>query len=182
MTKKGEMSDRSWIAVSRAYWIQRIDECDMGCDWDEAHKRCWRCGMKRALQKCHIIPKSLGGKSSGENLIPLCSECHDEAPDVLDSTAMWSWIKRTHSTFHGTLKADRAIKLALELGANPELFDSERLRELLRTSSGVHFGQNGQGAYTKIETMAWAIVESCRPRPSLPFSSSADESSPEPKR
>ncbi len=40
------------------YWSRMQDECGLSVDWSEAHERCWRCGYKAKLQKCHIIPDS----------------------------------------------------------------------------------------------------------------------------
>ena len=45
-----------------AYWSSVQDECGLSVDWAEAKDRCWRCGYEKRLQKCHIIPDSIGGK------------------------------------------------------------------------------------------------------------------------
>jgi hypothetical protein len=42
------------------YWARVEDECGMAVDWGEAHERCWRCGDKSQLEKCHIVPAPLG--------------------------------------------------------------------------------------------------------------------------
>lgn len=54
------------------YWAVRQDECELSVDWAEAHERCWRCGYKKTLDRCHIIPDSLGGKDEPKNLVLLC--------------------------------------------------------------------------------------------------------------
>lgn len=61
------------------YWIKHQDEGELGVDWAEAHERCWRCGYKSRLERCHIIPSSLGGTDNPCNLILLCHRCHKEA-------------------------------------------------------------------------------------------------------
>ena len=50
-------------------WGQRnIDECGYGVDASEMDTHCWRCGHEEpALQKCHVIPYSLGGKDEPSN-------------------------------------------------------------------------------------------------------------------
>src|SRR5262249_7661154 len=68
----------------------REDECGLGVDWSEAEERCWRCGYKSSLQKCHIVPDSLGGAARPSNLVLLCCRCHREAPNVADPRFMWS--------------------------------------------------------------------------------------------
>lgn len=92
------------------YWIKFEDECDLNFDWSEADIMCWRCGCKRKLQKCHIIPYSLGGKDEPSNLVLLCNECHEEAPNVESSTFMWDWIKSFHNPFYDTFWQNRAFQ------------------------------------------------------------------------
>ena len=85
------------------YWIKYIDESDgMNFDWAEADKVCWRCGCYRKLQRCHIIPDSLGGKDEPCNFVLLCSECHQEAPNVESKTFMWDWIKSYYTPLYNT--------------------------------------------------------------------------------
>jgi len=98
-----------------AYWEDKICEDEIGIDWDdEAHKRCWRCGRcsknRNVTQRCHIIPNSLGGLNEPENFVLLCSACHKEAPNVNDKNVMWSWLKRTSTTFYDTLPSLRAFE------------------------------------------------------------------------
>lgn len=44
------------------YWVRHVDESDLIVDFYEAEELCWRCGCKRPLERCHIVPYSLGGK------------------------------------------------------------------------------------------------------------------------
>ena len=82
------------------YWSSRVYEGDLGTDWDEGHKRCWRCGDTYRLERCHIIPKSLDGSNTPDNLVLLCNKCHIEAPDINDSEVMFDWIKRTKGQYY----------------------------------------------------------------------------------
>jgi len=77
------------------YHYKNTDECGLGCDADEWHHRCWRCGYIRDLERCHIIPKSLGGKNTPDNYVLLCNNCHQEAPNVNDKKFMFEWIENT---------------------------------------------------------------------------------------
>ncbi len=92
------------------YWSKQIDECDLSVDWSEANERCWRCGYKTNLQKCHIIPDSLGGKDEPSNLVLLCARCHIDAPNVESEIFMWDWIKANHTAFYDTFWNLRAQK------------------------------------------------------------------------
>lgn len=74
------------------YWVSRQDECGLAVDWAEAHERCWRCGYKSRLHRCHIVPNAQGGPDEPSNLVLLCGRCHREAPNVADPSFMWLWL------------------------------------------------------------------------------------------
>ena len=40
--------------------------------------RCQQCGSRTNLQVHHIQPRSQSGDDAEENLITVCSECHDQ--------------------------------------------------------------------------------------------------------
>ena len=84
---------KTTIEAAAEYWSKRIDECDLSVDWSEATTHCWRCGCKKNLQRCHIIPDALGGKDQPDNIVLLCSRCHAEGPNVKDPQIMWDWIR-----------------------------------------------------------------------------------------
>ena len=66
------------------YWASRIDECELSVDWFEADTHCWRCGCEKNLQRCHIVPDSLGGQDAPSNIVLLCERCHIDGPNVTD--------------------------------------------------------------------------------------------------
>lgn len=85
-----------------AYWSEHQEEAGLSVDWAEAHERCWRCGCKNSLQRCHIIPDSLGGKDEPSNLVLLCNRCHADGPNVSDPQIMWDWIRAYGVPFYDT--------------------------------------------------------------------------------
>jgi len=92
------------------YWVLLEDECGLSVDWAEAEERCWRCGYEANLQRCHIIPESLGGKDEPSNLVLLCPRCHIDAPNVESKTFMWDWIRANGTSFYDTFWDIRARK------------------------------------------------------------------------
>ncbi len=84
------------------YWIQFEDDCDLNFDWADADTTCWRCGCKKPLQCCYIIPNSLGGKDKPNNFVLLCADCCEIAPNIQSSAFMWDWIKSYRSLFYNT--------------------------------------------------------------------------------
>ena len=100
------MKERRTIKTSMKeildYWSKHVDECGLSVDWAEADCRCWRCGCEKNLQRCHIIPHSLGGKDEASNLVLLCKRCHADGPNVEDPEIMWDWIRAYGVPFYDT--------------------------------------------------------------------------------
>ena len=92
------------------YWTSKQDEVGLSVDWSEANERCWRCGYNKQLERCHIIPDSLGGKDEPSNLVLLCKRCHIESPNVEDKNFMWDWIRAYGTPFYDTFWKIRAQK------------------------------------------------------------------------
>src|SRR3972149_252426 len=97
------------------FWKDKIDEYGILIDCGEPS--CWACGFhydakydirnsnaswqdisecwkKMPLQRCHIVPKSLGGSNEPINLFLMCSECHDLAPDTAIKEIFFEWVKK----------------------------------------------------------------------------------------
>lgn len=152
---------QKWVEDCIAHWSGRVFEQDIGVDWADAHDRCWRCGAARSLQKCHVVARQFGGSDDYSNIIPMCSECHDEAPDVTDAGEMWRWIKETRPMFYGTLKAERAIAICVGRNVDISRFDLEKFC-FASVNVGVHLMQNGTGCRIKASSLAWAIEQACK--------------------
>lgn len=75
------------------YWARHTDESGLSVDFAEAHERCWRCGCRRRLERCHIVPDSLGGEDIPANFVILCKRCHLDNPNVADPEIMWDWLR-----------------------------------------------------------------------------------------
>ncbi len=145
------------------YWTLNQDECGLSVDWAEADKLCWRCAHKRKLQRCHIIPRSLGGSEEPSNLVLLCGQCHAEAPNVDDPDYMWVWLRAHAVPFYGMYWYQRGLqeyefvygKKPFSLIENPEELMPKiqsAMRKYIRGTS-THWGQG------KINpsTMAWVL-------------------------
>lgn len=133
------------------YWFQIIEEWRLGVDRREAMKRCWRCGYEAKLERCHIIPKSLGGINSAENLVLLCKRCHLENPNVNDKEIMWDWITAYKTTFYDTfwmLEGMKEYKFIYgksfeEEIKEREIKDGKKIEEMLKEVSvkiSYHYG------------------------------------------
>lgn len=158
--KRRRQKAKQWIKDAVAYWEDRIYEGDIGCDWDEADIRCWRCGYLRSCQKCHIVAKSLGGSDEVSNLIPLCADCHDEMPNVVDPSEVWKWIAADHGELHDTYWTNRAIRQAGLSNEDFVRFKATKLPTIMKEVSH-HFGQLHGRARLSVATLAWAIKKAC---------------------
>lgn len=78
-------------------WLERFD-------WlckDEVE--CIVCGAVKHLEKCHLIPKGLGGSETPDNLVMLCHEHHRQAPNTsISKDIMLNWIEREAKKFSKT--------------------------------------------------------------------------------
>ena len=154
-----------WLKEAIDHWEGIVYEGDMGCDWAEAAIMCWRCGCERSTQKCHIVPKSLGGGDGPENIVALCAMCHDEAPNVADPDAMWDWIKKTGNNncggLYDTFWTFMAMKsIALQKGLTIDEMVSKVNFEKLKNNiekTGLHFGQHSGGSRVTLSTIEWVI-------------------------
>jgi hypothetical protein len=133
------------------YWSSRIYEGDLSIDFSEALERCWRCGYKSKLEKCHIVPHSLGGKDKASNYVLLCSLCHSEGPNVDDPNIFWDWLKAHKASFYDiywTIRGSREYQFIYGKSIEEELTElniaEEKVSQLLREKmdkGSWHFGQ-----------------------------------------
>lgn len=146
-----------------SYWSQHQDECSLSVDWSDADKLCWRCAHKRKLHRCHIIPRALGGSNDPSNLVLLCKQCHEEAPNVVDPEFMWIWLRAHAADFYGTYWYQRGLReYELIFGSKPfagmEKSDLllAQLNEFFSKHSGAVGRHWGQGKLNP-STIAWLI-------------------------
>ena len=156
---------QTWVQKAFEVHAPYIEDGFVDLEPDE-FRRCWCCGNeRRKLQKCHIIPKALGGSNKPENIIPLCAMCHDKAPDVADKDHMFQWIKDQQNPLTGVGMGDRyeIFQTTNDLFKKRNLdYDKhgaaymEWLYYYLEKISN-HGGQHGQGVYVKNSSYIWAI-------------------------
>jgi hypothetical protein len=144
------------------YWRPLKYEGDMGCDWCDALERCWRCGIKRSLTRCHIIPHQ--EPDAPHNLVLLCAWCHDEAPCCDEPNAMWEWIEKTHSVIHGDLWGRQYVEaLERDTGKHSEdLFKGIDLKAFLASYKIIRSRRAGTHTGDSTNTVVWAIKQTLK--------------------
>lgn len=130
--------------------------CGEPGNWPEG--RLWGLWNRSGLERCHLVPRALGGPDCRENLVLLCNECQHDAPDVGDPKYMLDWMTRRESKF---ARMGPLIEEAVEVaGLNDEL---ERLHrdhpslvlevtnEVLREGwVGIHGSRISPGTITSV--------------------------------
>lgn len=163
------MSDLPSVKAILDYWEPRPDELysKTGYLLDIGEPTCWACGdtfegqfdcterrsarwADSPLQRCHIVPRSLGGSVEPSNLVLMCATCHDLAPNTDAPEILFAWmraqskIKREFEPFRQAfadfgapltdLTADKAEELIQTLG-------STEFRDWSKPRIGLHFKQ-----------------------------------------
>jgi HNH endonuclease len=113
------------------HWKDRFSEIGIFVDWGEPS--CWACrfhyGMKYdvkssdaswskilhgweriPLQRCHIVPRSLGGKDDPSNLFLMCRECHDLQPNTAFPEVFFEWARKQGSERREAAKIEEALR------------------------------------------------------------------------
>ena len=63
------------------------------------------------LNRCHIVPASLGGEDAPENLFLMCSSCHYISPDTKNRDAFFRWVyKQREAMFNGGPNIETTLK------------------------------------------------------------------------
>lgn len=154
------------------YWACNQSECGLAVDWAEADKLCWRCAQGRQLQRCHIVPRALGGSEEPRNLVLLCGQCHAEAPNVADPDFMWKWLRAHAVSYYGTYWYERGLREYEFIFKRRPLEGCEEDESLLPklraavaqyiTNTSTHWGQGKLNPAT-IAWLLWRVEIEAKP-------------------
>ena len=167
------------------HWKQWLH--DNGFDWGEPS--CWACGKwwvtkyditnphvsdeelaknydrVKPLQRCHIVPRSLGGSDDVSNLFLMCKECHDLAPNTLSKDVFFQWVE--HQSWFSRKYSEHISEMKTfgisekDCKAITKLLFSKDFNQWCRKNIGLHWSQSGYGA--KITTSSlYAAVQTYR--------------------
>jgi hypothetical protein len=128
--------------------------------WDQI-KRLW--DKVSPLQRCHIVPRSLGGSDEPDNLFLMCRECHDRTPNTISRDAFFKWVDGQNCFKRGMTQVREEMDAfgvsdeeALELG---DLVHSEEFKNWAQDKWGIHMSQSGHGAKITMSTLFALLVE-----------------------
>lgn len=107
---------------------------------------CWAClRSTKHAQRCHVVPRSLGGLDKKDNIVLMCDRCHRAAPDTIDPDVFWLWLQERNSQL--TLRLFKDIQeLFCEFGLDDRA--ARLVRERLKVDNsyeqlGQHIGTHG---------------------------------------
>lgn len=75
------------------FWKNKLEANEVNASFKNATTHCWRCGVKKRLDRCHIVSHSQGGEDIPENFVLLCKHCHFENPNLSNLEVIWKWLK-----------------------------------------------------------------------------------------
>lgn len=166
---------KDWLNESQSNWV----------DWGEPS--CWACGKwwgtnydlnkpnlsldeicknwnrVRELQRCHIIPRSLGGTDEPSNLFLMCKECHDHAPNTTSRKMFMKWVEKQNWWKRWQIKVEEEIE-TFDLNPNEyneiiEILMSAEFKRWSRENTGLHWNQKGYGVKLTLSTLLVAAIE-----------------------
>ena len=170
-------------AIFRA-WKSWLDE---NCiDWGEPC--CWACGEfwwgrydrsvelesdldkvweNAPLERCHIVPRALGGTDDPENLFLLCTACHDHAPNTTSREGFLQWVKSQEEAWfrRRTCDIEELVSELKTLGFSDlrevmGLMKSSEFDDWCDKNTSLHWARTGkQGPRCTPSTLATALWE-----------------------
>jgi 5-methylcytosine-specific restriction endonuclease McrA len=146
------------------------------CGWMAANAdlepRIWQVWKHASLQRCHLVPDSLGGPDAPDNLVLLCARCHAEAPDVGDPDYMLRWIETQESWRQRLAREIGAMLARHEIGMDEvqrfNQLDAAALRDL--TASIMRHWTIAVAGRFSYASLAACAIEMVKRGPDAPIS------------
>jgi HNH endonuclease len=150
-----------------SHWKDRFPDIGIFVDWGEPS--CWACGFHYStkydvrssdagwkkilngwdrvpLQRCHIVPRSLGGTDEPSNLFLMCRECHDLAPNTALPKIFFEWVRAQSSARRESAMIEEALRsfgVASEQHEEiSQLLASSEFKEWVSGKLGLHRPQS----------------------------------------
>ena len=171
---KNKFSRPDWQIQCIKYWRDKLNISELAInDWEHAFDVCWACGRNtRRVQRCHIIPKSISKKeAAAKYVIPMCPQCHDESPDVRDSSYLFVWIKKrlkkypfpgnNFYIFRAISNSEMNTEMQMILDNDLEKPLMKNIKRYMRNTSR-HITQTGQFVTVKESTLIWIITKAIK--------------------
>lgn len=139
-----------------------LDSNILSVNSTQAMSHCWRCGLKKRLDRCHIKAQSQGGEDTAQNYVLLCKHCHFASPDNGDPEFMFQWLSAYKVTYSFYIdQGIREYEFIYNTSINEQLKRHERTHDQFMTELEQkikeipqHFGQPRHNASSIAGTIA----------------------------
>jgi hypothetical protein len=99
---------RYWKSDSAVYYMDNMSRrSDMQFDFhlriNSVHQECFACNRifmkykwlhpRKVIERCHVVPRALGGSNDPANFVLLCKHCHLENPNVDNEVSYFKWLQ-----------------------------------------------------------------------------------------
>jgi hypothetical protein len=108
------------------------------------------------LERAHIVPQALGGSDEPDNLIVMCTVCHEESPDWHDVSAMERWIagqpERYGRTWDLWMEREPVLRRVMDDYVITDFDEADMLRHMRDAYSraGTHGSKISLGTFESI--------------------------------
>lgn len=163
-------------------WKDRLQDIGIFIDWGEPS--CWACGFHYStkydvkqsdaswekildgweripLQRCHIVPRSLGGTNEPSNLFLMCRECHDLAPNTALPKIFFEWVRAQSFWKREAAKIDEALRAfgisCEQQGMLYQVVQTPAFKSWVNSKFGLHRPQSNYGSISSRLTPATII-------------------------
>jgi len=113
------------------------------------------------LQRCHIVPKSMGGSNNHDNLFLMCRTCHDLAPDSIHPKQFYKWVEKRKDHWQYRMEEMQDTLEIFDLNPNDFLDEQGEIVDLgaLFEETGLHLHQVNGGSRIKLSSLCAVIAE-----------------------
>jgi len=160
----------TWYYENRPTWWTNLSRnpqeqwVSCGCS-----DRCWITqAIHDDIQRCHIVPDSLGGSAHPSNLVLLSPRMHDRGPNTDDPKIFTDWMKaEVRAVQHdrdnrmeaarivfGVTKAGVSVSAALAWCLSKNDYLDGVISEMLGIKLGIHWRQSGEPTNMYLESFS----------------------------
>jgi hypothetical protein len=63
------------------------------------------------LERCHIVPRYMGGSDDVENLVLMCGKCHAQHPDWAEPEKTFAWMRSRRGAYIREVLAEMGLNI-----------------------------------------------------------------------
>lgn len=119
--------------IYKVYDLKLYDDYCKNGDYNKI----WNCaGVRHNLNKCHIIPFSMDGDDTPNNLFLMCESCHIKSPDIINEKYFLNYVykQRYNQMFEGISRCE-FLKIVRRIQELADIFDKDYYNTFMNIKS-----------------------------------------------